>query len=83
MDSFLTSDSGVATMSPMGTTGTDTTPTSRNIFDLAVNCYGFDYHVFDKDNGDGVDADVSYNDDDANIENDDEENAENASPVHP
>ena len=81
VDNFPTSDSGVATMSSMGTCGTDTTPTSPNIFDIAFIQYGFDYPVIDDDNGDGVDVDVSEKDDDANIENNDEENAEKLPPV--
>ena len=36
VDNFSRSDSGMTTMSPMGTSGTDTTPTSPNIFDLEV-----------------------------------------------
>ena len=32
-----------------------------------VNRFGFDYSALDEDNGDGVDVDVSDNDDDANI----------------
>ena len=69
---FSTSDSGVATISPTSTSGTDLTPSSPSIFDLAVTRYGSDYPVFDENNGDGVDVDVSENDDDTNIENDDE-----------
>ena len=65
----------------MGTSGTDTTPTSPNIFYLAVYRYGFDYPVFDEANGDGVDVDDTDNDDDTKIENDNEENAENVPPV--
>ena len=61
----------------MGTSGADTTLTFSIVFDLAVNRYGFDYPVFDEDNGDGVDVDVSNNKDDTIIENDDEEIAEN------
>ena len=56
----------------MGTSGTDTIPTSPNIFDLAVNRYGSDYSVFDDDNGNRVYVDVS---DDTNIENDDKQNS--------
>ena len=37
--------------------------------------------MFDEDNGEGVDVDVSYKDDDTNIENDEEENAEIVPPV--
>ena len=73
VDNFSTSDSGVAALSPVGSSGTDTTPTSPNIFDLAVNRYGFDYPVFDEDNGGEVNVDFSENDDDSNVENDDEE----------
>ena len=76
-----TSDSGVATMSPMATSGTDTTPTSPNIFDLAVNLYGFDYPVFDEEKRGGVDVDVSYNNDDSSIEYDDEQKTENVPPI--
>ena len=68
-------------MSPMGTGGTDTTPTSPNIFDLAAICYGFDYPVFDEINGDGVDVDVSDSEDETNIKNDDEQKAEILPPV--
>ena len=67
VDNFLTSDSGVAIMLPKYTSGTDMTPTWRNIFDLAVNRYGFVYPVFDEDNGDGVDVDLSDKDDDTNV----------------
>ena len=81
MDNFSTAGSGVATMSPMGTSEIDTTPASANILDLAVNRYGFDYLLFDEDNGDGVDVEVSGNDDDTNIEIDNEKNAENVPPV--
>ena len=81
VDNFPTSDSGEATMSPMGTSGTETSPTSQNISDLAVNRYGFGYSVFDGNNRDGVDADVSNNDDDINIEYDDDENTENVPRV--
>ena len=80
-DIFSSSDSGLATMSPMGTSGTDTTPTSLNDFDLGVNRYGFQYPVFDGDNGDGDDVDDSDDDDDTNIENYDEGNAESVPPV--
>ena len=41
LDKFPTSDSGVATMSLMGNSGTDTTPNCPSIFDLADNRYGF------------------------------------------
>ena len=75
VDNFSTSDSVVATVSPMGTIETDTTPTSPNIIHLAVN--GLDYPVFNEDNRDGADVDVGDNDDDTNIENDDEEKAQN------
>ena len=77
VDNFSTSDSGVAKVSPMSTSGIDTTPTSPNIFDIAVKSYGFDYPVFDEVNGDGIDVDLSNNDDDTHLENDDEENEEN------
>ena len=72
VDNFSTSDSGVATMSPLGTSGIGTTPTSPNIFGVGVNRYSVYYHVFDEDNGDEADADVSDNYDVTNIENDDE-----------
>ena len=65
-------------MSPMGTSGTDTTPTSPKIFDLAVSCYGFDYSVFDDGNSNRFDFDVSG---DTKIENDGEENAEKVPTV--
>ena len=81
VDNFSTTDSGVATMSSIGISGTETSPTSQNISDLAINRYGFDYSVFDGDNRDGVDADVSNNDDDTNIELDDDENTENVPRV--
>ena len=81
IDTFLTSDSGVAAMSPMGSSGIDTTPIAANIFDSAGNRYGFDYPVSDEDNGDRVDVDVSYNNVDTNIENDDEEKSERVPPV--
>ena len=81
VDNFSTSDSGEATMTPKGTIGIDTTPTSPKIFDLEVNWYGFDYPVFDGDNTNGVDDEVNGNDDYANFEDDDEENAENIPPV--
>ena len=55
---YSTSDFVVATMSPTGTSGTDPTPTSPNIFDLAVIRYGFDYTLFVEDNGDGFDVDA-------------------------
>ena len=61
----------------MGTSGTDTTPTSPNIFDLTVNRYGFGYPLFDGDNGDGFDVDVSDIHVDTNIEYEDEVNADN------
>ena len=41
VDNFSSSDCGLATISPLGTSGTDTSPTSPNIFELAVECYGF------------------------------------------
>ena len=81
VDNFSTSDCGVAKLSPLGTIGTNMTPSSPNIFGLAVNCYGFDYAVFDEDNGDGDDVDLSDNDDDTNIEKDDEANETNVPPV--
>ena len=81
VDFFSKSDSGIATMAPMGTGGTDTTTTSPNIFDLAVNSYDFDYPVFDEVNGYRVDVDVSDNDDETNIENHDKENAEDEPTV--
>ena len=74
VDNVSTSESGVATMSPMGSSGTDATPTSPNIFDVTVNRYGFDYPVFDKENVDRIDVDASDNDDETNIESNDEEN---------
>ena len=64
-----------------GTSGTDTAASSPNIFDEAIDRYGFDYHVFDEDNGDAVDVDVNDNDDETSIEIDDEENAENVPTV--
>ena len=72
---FSTSDSGVATVSPMGTTRPDTTLTSPNIFDLAVTRLGFIYPLLDEDNVDRVDVCVSHNDDDTNSENDDQRSA--------
>ena len=81
VDNSSTSESGVAAMYPMGTSGTDMTPNSPNIFELAVAPYGFDHLVFDEGNGDGVDTDVSDNDDDPNFEIYDEENEENVPPV--
>ena len=75
VDNCSTSDSGVATMAAVGTSGTDTIPNSTDIFDLAVDCYGFDYTVFVEDNSDCVDFDVSDIVDNTNIEIDDEENA--------
>ena len=80
MDTFLTSDSGVAAISPMGSSGIDTTPIAANIFESAGNRYAFDYPVSDEDNGDRVDVDVSYNDDDTINENDDEEESEKSHP---
>ena len=67
LNNFSTSDSSVAAVSPMGTNGNDTTRTSSNIFNLAVNRCGFDYRMFDGENGDRVDVDVNNNDDDNNI----------------
>ena len=81
MDNFSSSDSCVATMSSMDTSGTDTTPTSVNDFDLAVNRYGFEDPLFDGDNDDRVDVDVSNDDDDTNNENYDEGKAESVPPV--
>ena len=78
---FSTSHSGVSTMSPKCASWTDTIPSSSNIFDLAVDRYGFEYRVIDEDNSDEVDVDVSEIYDNTNIENDDEANAENVPPV--
>ena len=78
VDNFLTSDSGVVKMSPIRTSGTDTTPTSPSNFYLAVKRYNFDYPVFDENNG--VDVDVSDNDDDTNIENGDQNFAKKCQP---
>ena len=83
MDNFSTLDFGVVTMSLMGTSGTDTTPTSQNIFDLAIDRYryGFHYPVFDEENGYGVDVDVSENDVCDN-KNDDENMQKTCHPLH-
>ena len=54
---------------------------SPYIFHLAVNRFGFDYPVFDKDKSDGGDVDVSDKDDETNLENDDEENVETVPPA--
>ena len=67
-------------MSPMRTSGTDTGATSPNVFELAVNRYGFTYPVFDEDNGDRVEGEVSEDEGDTKIEYADK-NAEKMPPV--
>ena len=57
-------------MSPMSTNAAATIPISLN--NLGVNRSGFDYPVFDEDNGDGVDVGPSDNDDDTHIETEDQ-----------
>ena len=65
----------------MSSSGTDTTFTYPNVYHLAVNRYGFDYPVFEEDNGDWYDVDVSDYLYETNIEYGDEANEEFVPPV--
>ena len=59
VDNFSTSHLVAATMLSLGTRGIDTTLTSSNIFNQAVNRYGHPYPVFEEDNSVGVEVDAS------------------------
>lgn len=80
VDNASTSDSGVATLSPTGTSRTAGSTTSTNLFDLAVNRYGFDHPVFDDDDSTEEDV-VEENDDDDSDDDFDNDNKENVPPT--
>ena len=74
IDNASTSDSGMATLPPTGSSRTARSSVSLNLFDLAVNRYGFDYPVFDDD--DSTEEVVMEDNDDS-----DNENKENVPPA--
>ena len=71
IDNASTSDSGVATLSPTGTGRTARSSVSTNLFDLAVNRYGFDYPVFGDDDDSTEQIVMENNDDDDDDDYDD------------
>ena len=80
LDNASTSDSGVATLSPTGTSRTARPSVSPTFFDLAVNRYGFDYPVLDDD--DSTEEVVMKDDDDDDSDDEsDNENKENVPPA--
>ena len=87
IDNASTSDSGVATLSPTGTSRTARSSVSPNLFDLPVNRYGFDYPVFDDDDTteevvmEDNDDDDDDDDDEYSDDGSDNENKENVPPA--
>ena len=81
IDNVSTSDSGVATLSPTGTSRTTRSSVSPNLFDLAVNRYGFDYPVFDDDDVTTEEVVMEDNDDDDSDDDYDDENKEIVPPA--
>ena len=70
IDNASTSDSGVVTLSPTGTSRTARSSVSPTLFDLAVNRYGFDYPVFDDDDDDSTEEVVMEDNDDDDSDDD-------------
>ena len=79
IDNGSTAYCGVATLSPMDTSGTVRSSVSPNILDLAVNRYVFDHPVFEVDKGEEVDV-RNNDDDDSDDDFVDDENKEIVQP---